>query len=306
MKGAENANTHRKSVVLCNYLFGACFIFFLGGGFDTQSLFAAHIAIAAGLALVNACLMTACLLLQQSSLRANGAGITTTYNRLGILIPTLLSALLFREYPTMVKACGIALAVAAVLYSCEKEPGRASVGDTDHGTGKNLKVIIGQEPTKQETAAARQDNQQPACRETGSQKKNYGLLALVFLTGGCIDFISKLFGILCQPQLKTLYTFVTFLFCAAIMLAVVIVQKEPLTRKDVAYGALIGIPNVGITFSMVSAAAVLPAYIVFPVYSGAVIIIVNLAGVLLFKEHLTKREAIATAMIAAALVLLNL
>lgn len=282
MKRAETADAHRKSVVLCNYLFGACFIFLFGGGlalgesagtgsgFALQGLFSAHIGIAAGLALVNACLMTTCLLLQQSSLRTNGAGITTTYNRLGILIPTLLSALLFREYPTVLKAFGIALAIAAVLYSCEKESDQAASQNAD------------------------------------SRKKNYGLLALVFLTGGCIDFISKVFGILCQPELKTLYTFVTFLLCAVIMLVVILVQKEPLTRKDVAYGALIGIPNVGITFSMVSAAAVLPAYIVFPVYSGAVIIIINLASVVLFKERLTKREIIATAMIATALVLLNL
>lgn len=56
---------------------------------------------------------------------------------------------------------------------------------------------------------------------------------------------------------------------------------------------------------MIGAAAVLPAYIVFPVCSGAVILIVNAAGALLFQEHLTLREAISTAMIAVALILLN-
>ena len=52
--------------------------------------------------------------------------------------------------------------------------------------------------------------------------------------------------------------------------------------------------------------AALPAYIVFPVYSGAVILLVNGIGAACFKERLTRREIIATAMIAAALVMLNI
>lgn len=52
--------------------------------------------------------------------------------------------------------------------------------------------------------------------------------------------------------------------------------------------------------------AALPAYIVFPVYSEAVILLVNGIGAAYFKERLTRREIIATAMIAAALVMLNI
>ena len=57
---------------------------------------------------------------------------------------------------------------------------------------------------------------------------------------------------------------------------------------------------------MVGAASQLPAYIVFPVYSGAVILLVNGISMALLKEQLTKREMASTAMIGVALVLLNL
>lgn len=262
MKCAENARTHRSSVVLCNYIFGALLVLLLSGGFSGQALPKKSLWPLAGLALAGACLMTACMLIQQRSLHRNGAGITTTYNRLGVLIPTLLSILLFQEYPSISKTCGIVLAIAAVLYAYE--------------------------------------------RHADCGRKDYVLLALVLILGGLIDFISKVFGILFLPESKNLYTFLSFLLCAVIMSVVVLLQRAPLSRKDAVYGAFLGIPNAGITLGMIGAAAVLPAYIVFPVYSGAVILIVNLAGVLLFKEHLTRRETISTVMIAMALVLLNI
>lgn len=261
MKYAEKAETHRASVVLCNYIFGALLALILSGGFSAQAISGKTVWALVGLALVGACLMTACMLIQQRSLHSNGAGITTTYNRLGILIPTILSIFLFQEYPTVLKTCGIILAAAAVLYSYDKN--------------------------------------------ADSRSKDYILLSLVLILGGFIDFVSKVFGILFLPESKGLYTFITFLICAVIMAVVVLVRKVPLCRKDVVYGALVGIPNAGITFGMIGAAAVLPAYIVFPVCSGAVILIVNIAGRLLFKEYLTRRETVSTVMIAAALVLLN-
>ncbi len=262
MKSAENARTHRTAVVLCNYIFGALLVLLLSGGFSGQALPGERLWPLAGLALAGACLMTACMLIQQRSLHSNGAGITTTYNRLGVLIPTVLSVLLFREYPAAWKTCGIVLAAAAIVYSYE--------------------------------------------RRADSGQKNYVLLALVLILGGLIDFISKLYGMFFPPEMKNLYTFVSFLISAAIMSVVVLLKKTPISCQDVVYGALVGIPNAGITLGMIGAAAVLPAYIVFPVYSGAVILIVNIGGALLFKERPTRREMISTGMIAAALVLLNI
>ena len=46
----------------------------------------------------------------------NGTPISTTFNRLGVLIPTVFSILLFGERPQIVQIAGIALAVSAIIY----------------------------------------------------------------------------------------------------------------------------------------------------------------------------------------------
>jgi multidrug transporter EmrE-like cation transporter len=45
---------------------------------------------------------------------------------------------------------------------------------------------------------------------------------------------------------------------------------------------------------------------VFPTFSVGCIVVVTLAGLLLFKEKLTKRQGTALAMIMAALAMLNM
>ncbi len=262
MRFAEKAKAERRTIILWNYVFGSLLAFLLGGGFQGGLSFGKEALFPMALGLVNAFLMVACMLIQQNSISANGTGLTTTYNRLGVLIPTVLSIFLFQEYPSLLKIAGILLSVAAIIYSYDKK--------------------------------------------TSENGKNFGLLIGVLSFGGLIDFNSKLLGVFSEPEMKNIYTFITFFCSAVIMTVMVLKQKAPASKKDIKYGAMIGIPNICITFGMVGAAAQLPSYLVFPVYSGAVILLVNGIGAFLPGEKLTKREAIATAMIAAALVLLNI
>lgn len=261
MKYAGNNGTDRSNVILCNYIFGSIFAFILMGRIPEGIFSDKAILFPVILGFLNAFLMVSCMLIQQTSISCNGAGISTTYNRLGVLIPTVLSIFLFAEYPSILNIVGIVLSVGAILYSYEK---------------------------------------------MGSVKKNYLLLVLILVTGGLIDFDSKLLGVFAGEGMTELYTFSTFLFSACIMAVIVWIKKSKLTKKDIGFGAVIGIPNILITFGVVSAAAVLPAYIVFPVYSGAVILLVNGIGACFLKEKLTRREIISTVMIAVALVLLNI
>ena len=131
-------------------------------------------------------------------------------------------------------------------------------------------------------------------------------LSSILVIGGFIDFNSKLLGILALPEMKHLHTCSTFFFSVIIMAILTVIGREKITIREIGYGALVGIPNIGITYGIVGAAAKLPAYIVFPVYSGAVILLVNGIGGLLLKEKLSRREFLATGMIAAALALLNI
>ena len=100
MKFSEKAGADRNNIIFLNYVFGSALAFILGGGLQGGIALSRQAAVPIGLAAFNSLLMVACMLSQQVSISRNGAGITTTYNRLGVLIPTVLSIFMFHEYPT--------------------------------------------------------------------------------------------------------------------------------------------------------------------------------------------------------------
>ena len=94
----------------------------------------------------------------------------------------------------------------------------------------------------------------------------------------------------------------------ALVLCVVLMglKKQRPGKWEVLFGILVGIPNYFSAKFLLGALETLPAVIVYPVYSVGSILVVTLAGVLLFRERLEKRQWIGLAAILAALVLLNL
>ena len=72
------------------------------------------------------------------------------------------------------------------------------------------------------------------------------------------------------------------------------------------FGALLGIPNFFSTKFLLMALGDLPAVIVYPTFSVGTILVVTVAGLLLFKEKLGKRQALAMSVILLALMLLNI
>lgn len=262
MRYSETTDADRIGVIWSNYVSGTLLAVVLSDGLSMGDFGEEAIAPVLGLAAMNSVLMVCGMFFLQISIKRNGTGLSTTYNKLGILIPTILSIFLFNEIPTMLKMLGIALSTFAVIYSYSR--------------------------SKEES------------------HKNYTLLFLLLVFGGIIDLNSKLTTILSGNDLKPVYVIGTFLFCALIMTIMVIIKKTKIRSKELFLGTLIGIPNSLVTFGMVSAAASLPAYIVYPVYSGAVIILVNCISAGILKEKLTKREVISTCMIVIALILLNI
>ena len=201
------------------------------------------------------------------SIHKNGAILSSVFTRLGVLVPILLSVTLFGERPTFLQGVGVALAVTAA-------------------------VMMNGLPRK--TAGA-------------AENKVYLLpLLLTLLLNGTADAMSKVFNQLGRRQDDGLFMFYIFLFAGAATLVLLGREHRPLTRRDLFFGALAGVPNFLSSRLLLAALAELPAFFVYPCYSVGVILVISAASFFMFRERLNGRQMGAAGMILGALVLLNL
>ena len=102
------------SMLAFNYLMctalGACFTG-LGTIFDFSEGFASTL----GFGAVNGFLYQASFIMLQYNVKKNGVVLSATFMKLGLLVPMLLSIVLFGEMPEPVQWIGFALAIAAIL-----------------------------------------------------------------------------------------------------------------------------------------------------------------------------------------------
>lgn len=202
------------------------------------------------------------------SIHKNGAILSSVFTRLGVLVPILLSVAVFGERPTLVQVLGVVLAVAAA-------------------------VVMNGLPNKEETSPA--------------AKSIYLLpLVLTLLLNGTSDSMSKIFTQLGRRQDDGLFVFYIFLFAGLFTLVLLIKERQTITRRDIFFGVLVGIPNFLSSRLLLVALTELPAFLVYPSYSVGVILVISLASFFLFRERLNRRQLGAVGMILAALVLLNL
>lgn len=81
---------------------------------------------ALGLGLVSGAMFLGSFMLLQWNIRVNGVVLPATFMKLGVIVPTLTSILVFGEAPSMAQVVGILLAIAAILLiQLEKGGGRA-------------------------------------------------------------------------------------------------------------------------------------------------------------------------------------
>ncbi len=126
MRLSENHIKNNMVMFAANYT--ACLVlarYFMG---DARLLtLQKGIATAAGLGLLSGILYLVNFVLLQVSMRHNGVVLSSTFMKLGVLVPTVMAILIFRERPEITQIIGIAAALAAiVLIHFEKNTGRVS------------------------------------------------------------------------------------------------------------------------------------------------------------------------------------
>lgn len=216
---------------------------------------------AIGLGIVNGVLYLLGFVLLQVSVKRNGVVLSATFMKLGLLVPMVLSIVMFHEIPNFLQIIGFILAVAAIiLINFEKE--QSAMG-----------FKIG--------------------------------LILLLLAGGGGDAMSKVFEELGNGELSEQFLFYTFAAALLLCAGLVIRKKEKMDKYTILYGLLIGIPNYFSARFLLLSLNKLPAVLVYPTYSVATLLVITLAGVGFFKEHLGKRQWAALGMIIVSLIMLN-
>ncbi|MDO5829234.1 MAG: hypothetical protein Q4Q25_03685, partial [Methanocorpusculum sp.] len=75
--------------------------------------------------------------------------------------------------------------------------------------------------------------------------------------------------------------------------------------KDIFYGVLLGLSNLGNNFFKIKALEVLPASVVIPAVAVGALIITSLAGILFFKEKANRLYVLALVLAVVSIIMLN-
>ena len=220
------------------------------------------------LGLVTGVLFITSFALMQLNVRKNGATVTSSLFRMGAVIPLTLSIVLFGEYPTPIGACGIAVAVVAI-------------------------VLLAVPPKE--------------ARDTNAQQTSArGLLVPMVLAGGIADTLPKIFEATGNPAHEEAYILMTFTTALAVCLVMLLRAHERPTLVDITCGAMLGVFNFFSTDFSVRALMALPAYVVYTGFSMGVVLLTYAANVLVMHEKLSRRDNVAIVLIIITLVLINL
>jgi len=261
MRIAQLRVNHPTGLLAANYIVCSLMALMLSAS-AFSDLSAPALSFPAGLGMLNGILYLGSFMLMQWNTRHNGVVLSSIFMKLGILVPTVLSILWFKEIPTTVQVIGFVLAILAIL------------------------IINYQKGTK-------------------LSRGSWGLI-LMLLAGGMGDGMSKIYEAYGNPAFQNLFLFFTFFAALLLCLGLTWRRKERIGRKELAYGALLGIPNFLSSLFLLHSLSAVPAVIAFPTFSVAVILVVSVAGLLFFRERLNPRQIVGGLLICVALVLLNL
>ena len=131
-------------------------------------------------------------------------------------------------------------------------------------------------------------------------------LLLLLLAGGSCDAMAKIFEEVGTPSLSAQFLFYTFVVAFLLCLGLAAWKKEKCGVKELLFGLALGVPNFYSARFLLASMKTVPAVIAYPTFSVGTILMVTLAGVVLFKERLAKHQWIALVMILLALARLNL
>ena len=140
----------------------------------------------------------------------------------------------------------------------------------------------------------------------GERVGSRGLLIAMLLSCGMADAMSKVFTEAGMPAMEGQFLFYTFAVATGLCFLGMVINGQKIGGAEALFGILIAVPNFFASKFLLGALEALSAVIVYPVFSVGTILAVTVAGVLAFRERLTRQQWIGIGAILVALVLLNI
>ena len=218
-------------------------------------------------------LFVAGLVSMQSSIRINGAILTSAFSKSGLVVPLLICAIFLGDQIRIIQIPGILLIFLSFwLISTDKESFRV-----------------------------------PSDRKS---RVNPLLLFMVLLSCGGGDAMAKIFDSVSAESPAQLYFLILFTTAALLTLFLLGTEykrtRQKPAGKELLAGFLVGIPNYFSSFLLLSALNGLPSFVVYPCFSAGTLLLVTVVSAAAFHERLGKKAWTGIALIAASLILLSI
>ena len=131
-------------------------------------------------------------------------------------------------------------------------------------------------------------------------------ILLLFIFGGMAEFSNKIYQQYGLNQYKDMFLFAIFFVAFLISLFFTLQDTSKINKRDILTGMAVGVPNLFSSFFLILALDTLKATVVFPIYSAGSIVLINIGGLLIFKEKIANKNKVAIGLIIIGLILINI
>lgn len=268
LKSSESRDLNRYAVTSANYVaaFTISIIFSLKSSsvsFDPgPSLYSAVI-----IGLFGGVLYFLGFIFIQKSIRENGVGITGAVAKTGIILPVILSMVLWKEIPNFLQSAGVILSITAI-------------------------VMINISPRE--------------INSTKSINKTIILLFLIVGFAEFSNKLFEIYGGSDYKAVFLFVVFFTAFWVSLFFTLKGVKKGRKVTKTDILTGLMVGIPNMFASYFLIESFNYYKASVVFPTVSSGTILLINAGGFFIFGERLKRKDIFAVLMIIAAIVLMNL
>lgn len=183
-----------------------------------------------------------------------GAALASVSSRLSVIIPILLSIVIYREIPFFKQVIGFLFALTTILFFY------FSLKKMSNG---HLKLI------------------------------EYSYLFLLLIGIGLNDSCLKVFQEWRPESEKSFFLFSIFTFSFLYTLTFILIKKIKVEKRTIFFGIVLGIPNIFSSYFLLGALSKLPAIFVYPVSNIGIILLTTIGAALIWKEKLNTYGKVA-------------